>query len=167
MSSTKRQRTGEAIIVTTPARRSRRPIDKNIIVISKTAISATQQTTTLFTATFPCTVTGLRWDISAVTGAGTAPGNFVWAIVKVQQGDAANALAVSDAATMYAPEQNVLVWGFANVVAEDTIGQAATWRSSTKIMRKLLGGDLLVFICKGEATNTTDARGAVQFFCMT
>ncbi len=164
----KRARTGEVVTTfVTPVRAAKRPIDKDIIVIRKTALAGSQVSTTLITATFPCTITGLRWDLSAVTEAGTAPALWIWAIVKVTQGDTANSLSATDGATLYAPEQNCLVWGSRVVAPEDTIGAAESYNGTTKIMRKLLGGDQLLFITVGEATNTIECSGAIQFFCRT
>ncbi len=68
---------------------------------------------------------------------------------------------------MYAPEQNVMVWGFRVIAPFDKVGSAESWTGSTKIMRKLLGGDQLIFIAVAEGTNTVEVRGGIQFFCRT
>ncbi len=166
----KRTRTGETIqvVTTQPARRAaHRPIDKEIISIGKAAMAGSQVSTTLITATFPCTITGLRWDLTFIADGGTGDAGYIWAIVKVTEGDSANTLSGGDGATLYAPEQNVLVWGKGSNPGADTIGAPVHYNGTTKIMRKLLGGDQLLWIGVGEATNTTEVSGAVQFFCRT
>ncbi len=141
----------------------KRPIDKQLIVVNKDGVDATQVTTTLITATFPCTITGLRWQISTDRAAGTGTGQFYWAIVLVKDGNSANNLAVSDQATFYKPEQNVLAFGVGALEDEGPDSRLA--EGSTKTMRKLMGGDALIFITKGVATNTTNFDAIVQFFC--
>ncbi len=147
--------------------RSIRPVDKLIKSIVKTAIDATQQAIILMTVTFPCTIVGLRWDLSAGTTAGTASSDFSWAIVKVTDGDTANALTITDASTLYAPEQMVMVWGQGQLPPFDKSANQVIWLGETKTMRKMMGGDQLQFICKGEATNVSRVVGGIQFFCKT
>ena len=145
----------------------KRPVDKLLIVLKKQSVDATQVSTILTTVTFPCTIVGLRWDISASTSAGTGPGEIEWAIVKVTDGDSANTLSFTDGATLYAPEQAVMTWGVGNMPPFDKSANPINWRGDTKTMRKMMGGDQLIFIVRGEATNVADIRGAVQFFCKT
>ena len=141
-------------------------MDKLLIVVSLNSLNATQQQTILTTATFPCTIVGLRWNISVFATAGTAACDFFWAIVKVPDGNTASAMAISDGAVLYAPEQSVMTWGCADVAPGDN-PDTVTFTGDTKTMRKMMGGDKLIFICKGEATNETGVRGIVQFFCKT
>ncbi len=145
----------------------KRPVDKLLIVLKKLSVDATQVTTILTTVTFPCTIVGLRWDISASTSAGTGPGEIEWAIVKVTDGDSANTMSFTDGSTLYAPEQAVMTWGVGNMPPFDKSANPINWRGDTKTMRKMMGGDQLIFIVRGEATNVADIRGAVQFFCKT
>ncbi len=165
MSSTKRLRTGETVVV--QQRAPKRPITKEIVYVLKAGVAGTQVTTTLFTATFPCTIAGLRWNISALADGGSANSSIAWAIVKVTEGNTVNTLAVSDAPTLYAPEQECIVWGVALPHAANLGGNSEFWSGTTKVMRKMQGGDTLVFIALSEATNTCELRGAIQFFCRT
>jgi len=142
----------------------KRPIDKNLLFIGKTN-SAGQQTTDLVTATYPCTITGLRWDLKTIGGAGGNAG-VQWAIVLVKDGNSANNIAVSDGSTFYEPEQNVLAFGNMYVMDSDAGTGNATDedKGSTKTMRKLMGGDKLVFVTRASAANG-EINGIVQFFC--
>ncbi len=146
---------------------SRRPVDKVLISVLKDAVNATQQNTTLVTATFPCTIVGLRWNIGVCTDAGAAPAALSWAIVKVQQGETTNNLSLGDATTLYAPEQNVMVWGTGVFSTFAAGNDQSIFSGETKTMRKMMGGDLLRFIVKGVATNTCKVQGTIQFFCKT
>ena len=143
-------------------RSAKRPIDKSIVFVNKTGISGSQVQTTLSTTTFPCTIVGLRWEISAVQSGGTGVATFLWAVVVIRDGDSADTLVFSDAGSVYEPEQNVLTWG-TSLINNNT--NNIQWKGDTKTMRKMMGGDQLAFICIGEATNTMDIHGIIQFFC--
>ena len=73
-------------------------------------------------------------------------------------------MAVSDGSELYTPEQDVLTYGSGCSTGVD-LGDNHRFDGSTKTMRKMMGGDQLVFIAKGEATNTFAYHGVVQFFC--
>lgn len=155
----KRQRTSSSYI----ARGAKRPIDKNLIAISQSVTTA-QTSTDLLTATFPATVTGLRWSMN-IRGSTTAHQLVSWAIVIVKDGLSASTISQSDGAAMYQPEQNVLAFGSVATLDSDagTGNGSYNWEGSTKSMRKLMGGDKLVLIAKANA-NTATYAGVVQFF---
>ncbi len=147
-------------------RGQRRPIDKDLIVVLKT-ISASQQASTLKTTTFPCTLVGLRWDLSLSTILTTTTSFAVWAIVIVTEGDSANAMSTSDASSFYTPEQNVLTFGISTFPDAD-VGNGpnvVNWNGNTKTMRKLKAGDTVQFIVQGSAAAQGSCHGIVQFFC--
>lgn len=144
---------------------NKRPVDKAIIVVNKDAVDATQVSTVLVTATFPCTMTGLRWDLSFFADAGTAISEVSWAILLVKQGNTVSTLTTSDGGTLHDPEQNVLTFGYSALAPGDGNQNPVTYNNTTKSMRKLMGGDRIYFIMKGIATNTVGVRGAIQFFC--
>ena len=145
---------------------TRRPVDKKLVVIAKATVDATQQNTTLVTATFPCTIVGLRWSIGTVCDAGTAGGNFGWVIAIVKDGNTTGNLALTDGGDLYTPEGNVMAFG-ATVNGRADGATVVHWHGNTKTMRKLMGGDVLVFSCQGVATNTSKVCGCIQFFCKT
>ncbi len=150
----------------TTVARARRPIDKSLISEMKT-ITASQQETVLITATFPCTIVGLRWELSFVDIIATTVTNLTWAIVLVKDGQAASTMAVSDAGDFYTPEQNVLAFGVGEFPDADLGGGNSTrdWRGSTKTMRKLMGGDRILIVMDGSAAAQGTFLGVVQFFC--
>jgi len=148
-----------------------RPIDKRIISIQKASVGATKATTKIITATTACTMVGLRWTFF-VEGDGGTQGNahdYSWAIVFHPDGENANNPDLTDAATFYAPEQNVLAYGIGSD-SNITIGTGQTtppylWQGTTKTMRKLRIGDEISFLIEGIATETVRCLGAVQLFC--
>ncbi len=144
--------------------RTKRPVDKKIISVLHVNVGANDVATDLITATFPCTITGLRWNFAFIQSAGTGPGNFIWAIVIQRDGELLDSFSNADGSTLYSPEQNVLTWGF-GVIDNNT--QTKLVSGTTKSMRKLMGGDKYVFIMEGTNTDTVSLRGAVQFFCKT
>ncbi len=145
--------------------KTKRPIDKQIINVGFGAVTATQETVTLSTVAFPCTLTGVRTDITTRQNAGTTPGTYGWVLVVVPDGTTISQIAFTNGSSVYQPEQNVLMWGrgVGNRASEDN--PHTIYRDVTKTMRKLKVGDKFVFAVKGEATNTSDFDGAVQFFC--
>ncbi len=142
----------------------KRPVDKNLISILLSALDATQQTVTLVTATFPCTIVGLRWNMSHIQSASTGICDFAWAIVILRDGLTQPTLSTTSGSTFYNPEQDVMAFGVSTI---DNNVQSNQWEGSTKTMRKMMGGDKLVFIGLGVATNTSRVSGVVQFFCKT
>jgi len=143
---------------------SRRPVDKQLTAVNKDATAGAQVTTTLITVTFPCTIVGLRWDLNFFQDAGTGTAIGAWAIVVLRDGVTQPTIAISDAAQFYNPEQDVMAFG---MFAIDNNTETSQFIGTTKTMRKMMGGDKLVFIDLGIATNTHGLRGVVQFFCKT
>ena len=159
----KRQRVDSGIPSSFAPRRVARPIEKKIwaVPISET-IAGTQQDETFFTCTYPVTITGLRWDLSFLATAGTAPATYAWAIVRVPSGSSVETMDYNSG-TFYSDEANVLSWGIGLLCPSDT-PDTARYTSSTKAMRKMKGGDTLHFIYVGEATNTVGIAGGIQWF---
>ena len=144
---------------------AKRPIDKSLIFVENDALTVTQTALTLLTPSAPCTMVGLRWDLSVFKSqrvAGTAA-NFTWAIVLVQDGNTANQMTVTDGQSFYEPEQNVLAFGVSPVLLEQM--QAQHISGNTKTMRKLRIGDTIQFLTKGQNTNSPGYRGIIQLFC--
>ncbi len=101
-----------------------------------------------------------------MNNAGTAATKVFWAIVVVPQGTTASTLAISDGASLYSPEKNVLTFGVANSLTS-VANVPVMFEGSTKSMRKFQVGDTMVFISIAEATNTWEAHGVVQYFLKT
>ena len=139
-----------------------RPIDKNLVTVNKTAVSGTQETTTLATFTSPCTVVGLRWDMTVLHDAGTGQASYAWAVVILADGNIVSTLDTSNGSQFYQPEQAVMAFGAGRMAGgldrEHYVG-------STKTGRKVRNGDSIRFICRGAATDTSAFLGVFQFFC--
>ncbi len=158
----KRRRVGPNVV-----RAARRPINKDLVVVSITTVAGSQVSSVLRAAvTFPSTMTGLRWSISVFNAAGSAPTKFFWAIVIVPQGTTASTMSISDGSTFYSPEKNVLTFGVQSSLTS-VAAQTQMFEGSTKTMRKLQVGDVINFIAIAEATNTWTVHGVVQYFLKT
>ncbi len=147
-------------------RGSRRPTDKELIYVNQTATTS-NVTTTLKTATFPCTVVGLRWSIAARNLLTTGSPVLNWIIVLVHDGNSANTISQSNGADMYTPENDVMAFGTLILNDADS-GQGPTAGSivgQTKTMRKMQQGDLLQFITFSSLASGFAVSGVVQFFC--
>jgi len=154
----------------TPNRtRSRRPIDKKLINIVKSGVVGTQVFTNLVNgATYPGTITGLRWSLYVSNAAGGGAGYGRWAIVVLPAGSQLSNISIGDGSSMYDPEQMVLAFGTCAKWASGTASSGGyLMEGQTKAMRKLKAGDSLVFIVLGTATNAFDIVGTVQYFYKT
>ncbi len=151
--SDKRQRT-------VTVARARRPVDKVILVVGL-ALNATDDSTVIHTATYPATMTGLRWDFNFLQSGGTGVASYVWAIIYLRDGETIDNLTFANGASLYSPEQNCLVWAFGSI---DNNTETKQDRGSTKTMRKMMVGDQIVVAALGVATNTTAMTGGVQLF---
>lgn len=145
--------------------RARRAIDKQLIVVQKSAIVGANQTTLLKTITYPGTVVGLRWSLACKRSAGVAFSRLYWAIVVVHDGNGVNNLGIGDAGDFYTPEQDVLAFGAA--CATTTAEPAITFNDSTRTMRKLKQGDQLFLAVLGAGVDWWEMNGVVQFFLKT
>lgn len=159
----KRARTAGAVVVQT---RQVRPIDKSLINVNIANAGTTQRTTILKTTTFPCTVVGLRWSLVFFNTLVTGGEFFHWVIVVVPDGVAVSPLGTGNANDLYTPEQHVLAYG---VIGTDKNEQGAflleNIEGSTKTMRKLKTGDVLMFTVLGVNGAAGIVRGTIQFFC--
>lgn len=128
-------------------------------------VAMAQVNTVLLTVTFPCTLVGLRWDITCVNGAAVVDTIF-WGIVIVRDGLLIGSLALSDAGDFYTPEKQMMTFGIGSFLA-NTAGTKYEANGATKTMRKMMGGDQLVFTANGEVDSSKFLRGVIQFFCKT
>lgn len=143
---------------------TKRPIDKDLINIALANVGSTQQNVALKTATFPCTITGIRWDLNIFKDGGTGHCRGFWAIVRVEDGLAANTISLTNGASAYQPEQQVLAFGTYGFA--DSTDVYVKDQGNTKTMRKLMGGDSIRFIMLGIGTaGTVTVGGTIQFFC--
>ena len=150
-----------------------RPISKTLLFFSDT-VGAVDSIQTLFTATFPCTVTGLRWQLD--TTAHTTPQQQIishyltWAIVLVKEGNSVNMLPNGNeqtVSTLYNPEQNVLASGNM-ILPVNSSNSIEPWRGQTKTMRKLQAGDRIMIVYSTGTDDDLDNPefgGSIQFFC--
>ena len=159
--------------VTGYSNRSRRPIDKALVTVSKTGLASTQVSTDILAPNGACTVTGIRWSFNAwAEAAGSAGANLLWSIVHVPDGYSASSMSATDATNFYEPEQNVLAFGAISVSTSASItgdGVSPTpIEGSTKTMRKMKSGDKIIFIAVPltPGAETLAIRGVVQAFCM-
>lgn len=144
------------------SRSTKRPVDKDVVNVKKDAVAGSQVATGLITAAYPCTATGIRWDLCAAQDAGSGTCSGTWAIIHLPDSNTASTISLTDTSTVYSPEQHVLAFGRWCIVAGSN---TVHWNGSTKTMRKLKVGDKVNFIALGVATNTTALRGAIQIFC--
>jgi len=145
-----------------------RPKDKQILGIQYAGanqITTAQRSTSLYTWTFPGTITGLRWSINLYDSIGT--GSIIWAIMVVRDGVAPDLLAIGvGVASLATPEQNVLAWGSGAIIARgDGSNSVYHAEGTSKGMRKLMGGDQLYFLVSPTADMTgSKLEVIVQFF---
>lgn len=158
-------------------KRSKNKYVKTILITDATATNK-QINTILYSATYPCTIAGLRWNFACSQGNMTFNTgiNFFWIIYVIEEGDQPKNLTIgtvnnAEANDGFKGEQNVIAWG----KGQCTQNYNATFDSATKSMRKLQGGDVLAFSIKyeiitgnnsGTDTPGVTCTGGVQFFTL-
>lgn len=144
---------------------AKRPVDKELIYVKLDNASTVSDTSELITATFPGTITGLRWEAEILNGS-DAHAEYGWAIVHVQDGNAPKALTNTDEASFYQPEQNVLAFGTGALGKYGQGDARAVISGHTKTMRKLKQGDQMFLVLKNfvGGVGSIYFRGIVQFF---
>ena len=143
---------------------SKRPIDKNLVSVLLFALDTSQQNQTLVTVTFPCTIVGIRWNVAHSQFGGTGFCRASWCINVLRDGGTQKNMSTSTGSTFFAPESDCLVYGVSVI---ENNSESKIFEGSTKTMRKMMGGDKLIFSALGVATNTSQVEGVVQFFCKT
>lgn len=157
----KRQRTGGFLHQSKRVR----PIDKRIAGVELALTATADSERVLYTATYPSTVVGVRWDFSSAV-ATDALVNVYWAVIILREGDDAQNLGFGNGSTLYQPEQDVLTWGFTKLTeSSSTAGPGIVHEvGETKTMRKLQGGDRLVLLAGCDVAVGANLAGYVQFF---
>ena len=160
MASKKRKMTHVA------AASSTRPIDKTITALTHT-LSTTQTDVILTTATGPCTIRGLRWNLWD-NSSGTASDLTYWVIYRLKEGYTVPTISTTNNTQLMEPEQEVLVWGVLSARDGDAgTGSAMSQdKGETKSMRKLMSGDRLMLSTRSIGNAGATFNGAVQFFCL-
>ena len=135
---------------------AKRPVDKKVITVAKTAIGTTAVTTTLFTAAAPCTLNGLIFSC----GSGAVSGPLYWFVIRVDEGDTTNAVSVTDGNASYTPESDILMSG---VFPVNTASSPPTNLATTHAKRKLMIGDRIIFVAR-TASSTANFDGICTMF---
>lgn len=115
--------------------------------------------------TYPCTIAGLRWDIS-INNLDTHPAEVFWCIIAAREGTdpttnfTGNDWDIADVK----PEQNVMAWGIGIIEPNQKPTSLRIWEGSTKSMRKMQIGDkLLLIIAKTNGMGPN--KGHYQYSC--
>lgn len=143
-----------------------RPIDKKLVSVNKLLVGTAQVATVIIQATFPCTVTGIRWILA---GKNVLASDIIvdWALVLDKEGLQTNTMSISDGGDFYTPEQNVLAFGRHRMEATSSPNGNANFhdKGSTKTMRKLQNGDILALLIRCNTAAGVDVTGIIQLFC--
>lgn len=147
----------------------RKPKINKYLIFSDLSMAASTQTgTLLYTATYPCTLAGLRWDGVFLNTSATGDTVATWAITIERDNVATSTMAQSDAASFYQPEQDVMTFGV--LVGTDRDGGTGPGYmkigGNVKTKRKLQVGDEVRLICKPTTAQTCVMKTIVQFFLM-
>lgn len=145
-------------------RSAKRAIDKQIININHVVTNAAVSTT-LYTATYPCTITGIRWSLCYGQALDDNLSAGTWFIVIVRDGYSSNTPSLTSGSSLYQPETDVLSFG-SFCAFKDTSGSGASvlYDGNTKTMRKIQAGDQMFLVSLGTDVNQGTLFGAIQFF---
>ncbi len=152
--------------ITAAASSTVRPIDKSIINVVDGTVTSTQSDHLLTTATGPCTVKGLRWNLHFKNNS-TASDYAMWAIYRLKEGYNIPTISTTTGTSLLEPEQEVMVWGvFQGTDIDAGTGPAImSDKGETSTMRKLMAGDRLYLSVTAGSANNNVLTGAIQFFC--
>lgn len=144
---------------------TKRPIDKRLKAFGGDLTTTAQDSNIVYAASYPGTVTGLRWEISAINNNTAAANNITWAIVVNRDGLAPPTLGFNG--DFYTPEENVLAFGQQVIHAKGTGDSKGVWQGNTKTMRKLQGGDEILLLVRTSVNASMTYVGLVQMFVKT
>lgn len=142
-----------------------RPIDK-LLTSVQLNVTASGATLLLATASYPCTVAGLRWSLVLSHTATNVTANCSWAIVTVSHGYSPSAISLTNGTTFYAPEQAVMAFsnGYIRSISDDA-GPVSQWFYDTvRTKRKLQVDDKLYLVARSD--QDCSLRGIIQHFCI-
>ncbi len=142
-------------------------LNKRLFVINEKVLTTTEHKT-MHDATYPCTITGIRWSLTIQGPAsGENDANFSWAIVITRDNNDTKSFNFASESNLYAPEQDVLAFGCCRLANADKPGpQTHHFEGSTKTMRKLQHEDQIKFVYGAESSDG-HVFGCVQSFCKT
>ena len=138
----------------------KRPVDKEIVNILKTAIGTGQVALTLRTAGMAETLSGIRGNLSGKFGANAGSVGMVIAVVR--EGQTASTLDLTDGGTLYAPQQDVLFAWFGH--GSPAVTELHWQKIDVKAMRKLKDGDTIQILLRCTAADTVDVTGSITSF---
>ena len=121
---------------------TRRAIDK-VTVNQFSTITTTQNNNALYTATTACTFVGAR--ITGSFNALSTTAKCAWALVVNRNGIAPSQISLTDGATFYSPEQDILASGMLALGGIPTSSIVIPVDLVVKTKRKLLTGDQISF----------------------
>jgi len=157
-----------ALEMARPARRARRAYSRTKRSKAKTLVCAQTNTTgttqaneKLFGATYPCTVAGMRWEVTIQNLTGSLQ-NVMWAVYILREGNTHPPLSTT---LIMAPEQNCIAWGVTILGTANNGESNVMWTDKTKSMRKLQGGDQVFWSVKSTGGDVAFVA-AFQFFTL-
>ncbi len=110
------------------------------------APGTTQDTLDLINSSVAGTVSGFRWDFT-IRGTTSAIARVGFVIVHLRDGSTLSTMSLTDGADLYAPEEDVLCFGYAVGSDSDATGvQFARLQGVSSAKRKIKQGDKIVIV---------------------
>lgn len=140
---------------------------KHIISVDS-AVTSTTTNTLVYTATFPFTLFGLRWNLACRNTDISFSQEVLWCIVMKRAGVPDGDLIISktDGTDTFTPEENVFACGVFSVSILNGNGGPILHHIEGKCMtkRKYRDGDSLHFLTNSNINVGARVRGIIQFF---
>lgn len=141
-----------------------RPKEVKIIAVDH-IVQDIQTSTTLFTTTFPFTLSLLSWTLSIITLSQSpvlaGPPYTTWSIVRVRDGESATVMNRSNGAIFYKPEVDLIALG--SLRTEPTGARFANITGNTDRTIQMHAGDTLQFISIDNFVNGALLRGIITW----
>lgn len=154
----------------TSQRGPRRAINKQLRTVQILAVVAAKRECIIkAAATWPATITGLRWEFNIArtidTGALGPTSTLRWVIAVVPDGSTSGTPNMATTGKTYTPEQNCLAFGSFSSSGISVVPAGVSHQvGSTKTMRKIRAGDQLMVVVMGTAVEAHEITGTVQWF---
>lgn len=146
----------------------KRPNEKCLVSYNAT-VGTIQNSTTIYTAEYPCTISGIRWsgNLSNLQTVGTSSAYVHWFLVVVRDGELDGFINTGHNVSAYSVPDNVLVFNNITCANRTVVGDYYyNFKGTSKAQRKLRKGDKLKIIARDMfIPDIAFLRMVMQFWC--
>ncbi len=138
-------------------------MDERLVMVDQEPASVLQSTT-LFSASFPCIISSVELSLSLQT-VNAASTDVGYVIVLVRDGNSIKVgnINFSDSSSFYDPESNVFIFGTAQIPALGDFPTVIPRQAISNRSERFMQGDRLIFASRATLDNSSALRAVVRF----